>query len=55
MAKAAAKKVAKTPVKKSAFLPVWDLSDLYPSPAHPSVAADLKSLAKQAAAFLKAG
>ncbi len=44
--------VKKTTVKAKP-LPVWDLSDLYPSPSHPSVARDLKSLAKNTAAFAK--
>ena len=39
--------------KKSAALPVWDLSDLYPSPTHPSIARDLKALSKTATSFAK--
>ncbi len=39
-------------VKKS-VLPTWDLSDLYPSPSHPSVRRDLKWLAKEVPVFAK--
>ena len=56
--KPAVKKVtAKKPVAKKAAktvaLPVWNLTDLYPSLTHPAVARDLKSLTKDAAAFAK--
>ncbi len=47
MKKAAAK------TKKSTALPTWDLSDLYPSPTHPSVAKDIKSLTAAATKFAK--
>ena len=46
---ATAKKVA----AKKVTLPAWDLSDLYPSPSHPSVARDIKALHKNAAEFAK--
>ncbi|MFM9890971.1 MAG: M3 family oligoendopeptidase [Rickettsiales bacterium] len=45
----------KTAVKKPArnALPTWDLTDLYPSPSHPSVARDLAALTKKADSFAK--
>ena len=49
-------KAAPKPAKKSAkvsALPVWDLTDLYPSPTNPAVARDIKLLAGKVAQFAK--
>ena len=42
-------------VKKASntALPVWDLTDLYPSPTSPAVARDLKTLTQNAGSFAK--
>lgn len=45
-------KAQKTPKAKP--LPVWDLTDLYPSPTHANVARDIKAQHKKSAAFAKA-